>query len=140
MRRILAVVVVPVLMGAIAACSHDGAVTRPEGPVSAVYDLSSLNGASLPYMQTIGGGSLKLTGDVLVLFANGSYSDTTYYENAFGHSIQKSASVERGMYKESGNTITFTNVSSGGTTYRGIRDESSLTQSVSTGTLVYRSR
>ena len=133
MNRYASVAAVIAVVGALSACDR---TTSPKGGMEATFNLPSIDGTSLPYTKTLGTATLRITSDVLVLHADGSYEDTTTYGVPYGGGMQSSTTIERGTYSVSGTTITFKSQTTGGR-YSGSLNGTTLTESVNGRTPVY---
>jgi hypothetical protein len=136
MNRYASVAALIAVVGALAACDR---TTSPKGGMDATFDLKSVNGTSLPYTKTLGTATLRITSDVLVLHADGSYDDTTTYGIPYAGGMQSSTTIERGTYSISAGTISFKSQSTGGR-YSGSLNGTTLTESVNGRTPVYERR
>ena len=136
MNRYASVAVLIAVVGALAACDR---TTSPKGGMNATFDLTSMDGTSLPYTKTLGTATLRITSDVLVLHTDGSYEDSTTYGVPSGDRMQLSTTIERGTYSVSGNTITFNSQTTGGR-YSGTINGTTLTESVNGRTPIYERR
>lgn len=136
MNRYASVAALIAVVGTLAACDR---TTSPKGGMNATFDLTSVNGTSLPYTKTLGTATLRITSDVLVLHADGSYDDTTTYGIPYAGGMQSSTTIERGTYSVSGTTINFKSQSTGGR-YSGSLNGTTLTESVNGRTPVYERR
>jgi hypothetical protein len=137
MNRYVTVMAMVVAAVALGAC--DRGATSPKGAVDARYELQSISGTSLPYTQTLGSATLRITGDVLLLHRDGTYEDSTTYAIPYGAAVQQSTTIERGKYSISDGTIAFNDQTNGGR-YSGTIVGTTLTQSVNGLTPVYERR
>ena len=137
MRRYVSAAAMLAIAGVVAACAGERSSTSPTPAVAAVYQLKSINGMPLPFSRALGSTTLQITNDVLLLNVDGSYVDSTTYAVPFGKTVQTSTTIERGKYKASAGSITFTNQTSGGSSYGATLEGTTLTQSVNGLTPVY---
>ena len=136
MNRYASVAALIAVVGALAACDR---TTSPKGGMNATFDMTSIDGTSLPYTKTLGTATLRITSDVLVLHSDGGYEDSTTYGVPSGDRLQLSTTIERGTYSVSGNTITFSSQTTGGR-YSGTLNGTTLTESVNGRTPIYQRR
>src|SRR5690242_13012312 len=127
------------IAGASALAACDRGATSPKGAIDATFDLTSMNGSSLPYTKTLGTTTLRMTSDVLVLRGDGTYEDQTNSEIPVGQRVQRSTSIERGKYSISDGAVSFSDQTNG-SRYGGTISGTTLTQSVNGLTPVYERR
>ena len=92
MRRIA---IVALALG-LAACSNDS--TSPSSGIPGTYQLRTINGSSLPYTYSNGGGTV--VSDVLTMFNDGTYSDVAQFGDG-------TVSSEQGIWSSTNGSITF---------------------------------
>ncbi|HKO16585.1 MAG TPA: hypothetical protein VJU87_10115 [Gemmatimonadaceae bacterium] len=137
MRRTASMAAVLMALAAIAGCRSDRS-TGPTADIAGTYQMTTMNGAALPYTIAAGSLSLQVTRDVLVLNADGSYVDSTTFAIPNGARTQTSISMERGTFRYgSDGSISFANATSGGSSYSGRIAGTTLTESVHGTTPVY---
>lgn len=94
---------------ALAACG--GGVTTPSTPlVAGVYNLSSINGASLPFLlQFVDDSNLvEFQGGAVTINTDGTFVDSASFQITQTGADSTENDVATGSWKQSGNTITFT--------------------------------
>src|SRR5690348_3696194 len=88
-----------------AACSEfTGAETTDQ---IGVYNISSVNGAALPFTLAEGDTTFEVTGGTVTLNADRSFTDHTTFRSTVGDSIATSEQLIQGQYLRTKNTITF---------------------------------
>jgi hypothetical protein len=112
MRRIT----MGLLVLAVAACTVTDS-TSPTVSIAGTYTLRTINGDALPYSFT---SSLALTSDVLMMTADGAYTDIATYNNG-------TTTTERGTYSNNNGAITF-NDQTDSVVYQGSLSGSVLTE------------
>jgi hypothetical protein len=108
----------------LSACSLDS-IGLP-GSVAGTYSLRQINGASLPY--TFSGGS-RLISDDLTLYTDGTFLDTSRYDNG-------QTSTDQGFYTSSTGSLNFES-SESGLQYQGSVTNNVLTEVVNGYTQVF---
>ena len=100
------------LIGAsIALTACGGGVTTPSSPlVAGVYNLSSINGASLPFLlQFVDDSNLvEFQGGAVTINTDGSFVDSASFHITQTGADSTENDVATGSWEQSGNTITFT--------------------------------
>ena len=108
----------------LSACSMDS-IGMP-GSVAGTYSLRQINGTSLPY--TFSGGS-RLISDDLTLYTDGTFLDTSRYDNG-------QTSTDQGFYTSSNGSLNFES-SQSGLQYQGSVTNNVLTEVVNGYTQVF---
>jgi hypothetical protein len=128
MRKLLAAAVF-----ALAACSDS---TGPDAHVGS-YELRNINGQGLPQIiQQDASGTLEITGGLVTLRADGTFTDRIDYRFDDGVDFISESEVTTGFYTIAGNNVTFD--TDDGFTYSMALSGRTLTQVEPGITLVYR--
>ncbi len=109
----------------LSACTMDS--LGPSGSVAGTYSLRQINGVTLPY--TFSGGS-RLISDDLTLYTDGTFLDTSRYDNG-------QTSSDRGFYTSSNGSLNFES-SESGLQYQGSITNDVLTEVVNGYTQVFQ--
>lgn len=104
-----------------------GDATSPTVSIVGNYSLRTVNGGSLPYTFSNGA---RLTGDLLTINADGTYTDVGYYSN-------QGTTTEQGTYSDNNGSIVFDDLTDG-ITYQASLSGSVLTEINSGYTEVYQ--
>lgn len=87
-----------------AACSDS---TAPKENITGAYPLRTINGASLPYVETVGTTRFELLSEVITLLDNGTFTVTGSMRRTEGTLTETENFSERGTFTRTGPAITF---------------------------------
>ena len=114
MRSIVRVAVSAAALATLAACGSD-ASTGVRAAVTGSYQLSTVNGAPLPFTENSSGAVVKVTAGQLVAGADGSFSETlTRTTTPPGGATTSTTTTATGTYTVGNQVIVFTYSGAGG--------------------------
>jgi hypothetical protein len=117
---------------AVMACTDS---TAPTVSIVGSYVLKTVNGSAGPpfYLSAGNGGTIQLTADTLIMDANGTYQDISWYTGSQG----PTTTVETGTYSNNNGSITFYDQTDN-TQYNGSLSGSVLTEITPSFTEVFQ--
>jgi hypothetical protein len=135
MRRILAVVCTAA-MAFVAGCGSDSPTTPTQASVAGTWNLTTVNGAQLPYTLQAANPKTEVLGDQLVVLANGTFTESTQLRYTSGTTVTTETVPDGGTYTLNGTSATL-NFSDGSAT-AGTLSGNSFTIAVPGLSLVYQ--
>ena len=107
MRRLL---VSLALVAATIGCESESIVTPPVSEIVGSYSLSSVNGATLPFVWAQSGADrAEVLDDVITLHENGEWTEIWHDRYTEGGVVTVEESVDDGVFTRDGNRLTLTN-------------------------------
>jgi hypothetical protein len=131
MRRIVALMVLSVL----AACGGDSS-TSASASVVGTWNLTSVNGAALPFIASAANPKVEVLSDQYVITSSGTFTETTTLRVTQGTAVTTQTSPESGTYTTSGTAVNL-KYASDGSTETGTFSGNTLTFSSSGFSAVY---
>jgi hypothetical protein len=101
---------------AVVACARSSDSTGPSGPPNIIgtYSLISVNGGSLPAIQSLAGvDTVQTQFATLTLKEDSTYSDSEVVRQAYGGFVSTQPIVSTGLYAQLNDSLTLTNRSIG---------------------------
>ena len=99
MRRIVALLTLTVL----AACGGDS--TAASASVVGTWNLSTVNGAPLPFVTQAANPKVEILSDQYVISTNGTFTETTNVRFTQGTSVTSSTGSDAGTYTVNGSSV-----------------------------------
>jgi len=123
MRRLLSIVCTAATV-LLAACDSDDSTGPTENAVSGTWNLTTVNGAPLPFViQSTP--KIELVSEQLVVSANGTFTQASLVRTTSGTTVSNQTNSSAGTYTLSGTTASF--IFNDGTTGAGTVSGTSLT-------------
>jgi lipocalin-like protein len=105
-----------ILSVALTACGNDSPTQPTSASVVGTWNLQTIDGNGLPYVvDQVGSDTVAITGDVLKVSANGTFSQMTYFRVTENGQVTTDSIPDAGSYALNGTAVTFTFDSDGST-------------------------
>jgi hypothetical protein len=104
MRKLFAVLAVTALV----ACTGDDLVQVTGGDVTGTYNLTTINGAALPFLLQESGPKVEVFSDSYVLQSAGKFTQSTSFRVTSGDTVSFETFPDSGVYAVQGSTIQLT--------------------------------
>ena len=105
MRRIFAVVCTAA-MALVAGCGSDGPTLPTQASVAGTWNLTTVNGAPLPFILQAANPKTEVLSDQLVVAANGTFTESTQLRYTSGTAVTTETLPDGGTYTLSGSAAT----------------------------------
>jgi len=106
MRRILVSVFTAATV-LLSACGSDSSTNPTPTSIAGTYNLSTVNGAALPYILQAANPKVEIISDQIVIAANGTFTQSTSARITQGTTISTSTIPDNGTYSLNGTAATF---------------------------------
>jgi len=106
MRRML-VSVFTVATVLLSACGSDSSTNPTPTSIAGTWNLSTVNGAALPYVLQAANPKVEIISDQIVISANGTFTQSTQARITQGTTVSTSTLPDNGTYSLTGTAATF---------------------------------